>query len=65
MEKAGVDFTAQVYPGVGHAFFNDANPVAYDADAAHDAWTRTLELLGRTLGCGRRSLSQHPRSAIR
>ncbi len=37
-----------VYPGVGHAF---ANPTGrnYDAKAATDAWTKTLEFLGRHL----------------
>lgn len=49
MAEAGVDFTAQVYPGVGHAFFNDANPYAYDAAAAGNAWTRTLAALERNL----------------
>jgi carboxymethylenebutenolidase len=49
MAAAGVDFTAQVYPGVGHAFFNDTNPHTYDAGTAADAWVRTLALLERTL----------------
>jgi carboxymethylenebutenolidase len=30
MLAAGVDFTTEVYPGVGHAFFNDTNPHTYD-----------------------------------
>ncbi len=50
MAAAGVDFTAKVYAGVGHAFFNDTNPHSYDADSAADAWTRTLDLLDRELG---------------
>jgi len=45
MEAAKVDFTAQVYPGCGHAFFNDTNPYAYNAPAAKDAWERTLAFL--------------------
>jgi carboxymethylenebutenolidase len=45
MTAAGVDFTAKVYPGVGHAFFNDANPHSYDGTAAEDAWQRTLAAL--------------------
>jgi carboxymethylenebutenolidase len=49
MAAAEVDFTAQVYPGVGHAFFNDANPHAYDAAAAADAWSLTLSALKRNL----------------
>ena len=37
-----------IYPGVGHAF---ANPTGtnYNAEAATDAWARTLEFLGRHL----------------
>jgi len=49
MAAAGVDFTAQVYPGAGHAFFNDTNPLAYDRAAAADAWARLLAFLARTL----------------
>lgn len=45
MEAAGVDFTAQVYPGCGHAFFNDTNPFAYNEPAAQDAWQRALAFL--------------------
>jgi carboxymethylenebutenolidase len=49
MTAAGVDFTAKVYPGVGHAFFNDTNPHTYDATAAGDAWQRTLTALAAAL----------------
>jgi carboxymethylenebutenolidase len=45
MAHAGTDFTAVVYEGVGHAFFNDTNPHAYDAVSAADAWQRTLGFL--------------------
>jgi carboxymethylenebutenolidase len=45
MAQAGVDFTSHVYPGVGHAFFNDTSPQTYDAASAADAWKRTLEML--------------------
>jgi carboxymethylenebutenolidase len=45
MAEAGVGFTAKVYPGTGHAFFNDTNAHAYNADAATDAWQRTLAFL--------------------
>jgi carboxymethylenebutenolidase len=31
-----------VYPDAEHAFFNDSRPHIYKADAAQDAWTRTL-----------------------
>ena len=49
MRKAGVDFEAVVYPGAGHAFFNNTNKYTYDADAAADSWTRTLAFLERSL----------------
>jgi len=42
LHAAGVDFEAKVYPGCGHAFFNDTNPFAYNEAAAVDAWQRTL-----------------------
>jgi carboxymethylenebutenolidase len=45
-----VDFTAQIYPGVGHAFFNDTNPRAYDAPSAEDAWQRALAFFAAHLG---------------
>jgi carboxymethylenebutenolidase len=47
MARAGVDFTARVYHGVGHAFFNDTSPSRYNADVAADAWQRTLDFLDR------------------
>jgi carboxymethylenebutenolidase len=47
MEAAGVDFTPVVYPGTGHAFFNDTNGWTYDAEAAEDAWQRTLAFLDK------------------
>lgn len=49
MEAAGVDFTAQVYAGAGHAFFNDTNPHAYEPEAAADAWARLLAFLDWSL----------------
>jgi len=49
MHKHGKDFTAVVYPGVGHAFFNDTNPVTYGVAAAQDAWQKTLGFLSKHL----------------
>ena len=40
LKDAGKDATVLVYPGVGHAFFNDDRP-SYDREAANDAWERT------------------------
>lgn len=48
LKNAGVSFESVVYEGAHHAFFNDGRP-SYDADAARDAFVRTLSLLGRTL----------------
>jgi carboxymethylenebutenolidase len=50
MKAAGVDFEAKVYENAGHAFFNDSNPRTYVAEAAADAWRRTLDKLGQNLG---------------
>jgi carboxymethylenebutenolidase len=49
LQDAGVDFTSKVYPGAGHAFFNDTSS-RYDAEAAVDAWTLTLDFFARHLG---------------
>jgi carboxymethylenebutenolidase len=49
MRAAGVDFEAVVYPGTGHAFFNDTNKYTYNAEAAEDSWRRTLAFLDRSL----------------
>ncbi len=40
-----------IYPGVGHAF---ANPTGrnYNADAAEDAWAKTLDFLARYMSSG-------------
>ncbi|WP_349898332.1 dienelactone hydrolase family protein [Parafrigoribacterium soli] len=49
MADAGVDFTPRVYEGARHAFFNESNSATYDADAAADAWQRTLTFLDERL----------------
>ncbi|MEO6761754.1 MAG: dienelactone hydrolase family protein [Candidatus Saccharimonadales bacterium] len=49
MQTAGANYTARVYPGCGHAFFNDTNPFAYNKAAAADAWQRSLTFLSRHL----------------
>jgi len=48
MNRAGKRFEYKIYPGAGHAFFNDTGE-RYDAAAAKDAWTRTLAFLRTTL----------------
>jgi carboxymethylenebutenolidase len=42
LSKLGVPHEIHVYPGAQHAFFNDARAHSYKADAAQDAWARTL-----------------------
>lgn len=49
MREHGRDFSYEVYPETGHAFFNDTNSHAYNADAAHDAWEKTLAFLHQNL----------------
>jgi len=51
LERLRKDHEVHIYPGVGHAF---ANPTGtnYNAEAATDAWARTLEFLGRHLATG-------------
>ncbi|WP_165310922.1 dienelactone hydrolase family protein [Microbacterium protaetiae] len=44
MTASGVDFTPVVYDRAAHAFFNDTG-ARYDADAAADAWQRTMAFL--------------------
>jgi carboxymethylenebutenolidase len=41
MQKANVTHEIVVYPGAGHAFFNDTGG-NYNATAAREAWNRTL-----------------------
>jgi carboxymethylenebutenolidase len=48
LERLRKEHEIHIYPGVGHAF---ANPTGtnYNAEAATDAWARTLDFLGRHL----------------
>lgn len=50
--KRGREAEVIVYPGAGHAFFNDTRPDAYRENAANYAWRRTLEHFGRHLRVG-------------
>jgi carboxymethylenebutenolidase len=47
--KRGREAEVIIYPGAGHAFFNNERPEAYRKDAANDAWRLTLDLFGRHL----------------
>jgi len=49
MRQHGKSIETHIYPGTDHAFFNDARPEVYDAEAAADAWRRTLAFLRANL----------------
>jgi len=49
IKKAGKLPEIHIYPGVDHAFFNDARPEVYNKEAATDAWKRTLAFFRRHL----------------
>ena len=42
------DYEIHIYPGAEHAFANPTGD-AYNAEAAEDAWQKTLTFLNRTL----------------
>jgi carboxymethylenebutenolidase len=47
----GKDVTFTVYPGAGHAFANEEDPLGtHDLDASAQAWVRSLEFLRSRLG---------------
>jgi carboxymethylenebutenolidase len=48
MQQAGKSFEHKIYAGAGHAFFNDTGE-RYNAEAAKDAWSRTLSFLRTNL----------------
>lgn len=43
LARLGKEGEVKIYQGVGHAFFNDTRPEAYNKDAAEDAWKRVLK----------------------
>ena len=45
LKELGKSVEVHIYPGADHAFFNDTRPEIYNADAAADAWRRTIEFL--------------------
>jgi len=49
LKKLGKDAQLVVYPGAGHAFFNDTRKEVYKPDAAADAWRRTVDFFRTTL----------------
>lgn len=48
MKKHGKKFEYKIYPGAGHAFFNDTGE-RFNATAAKDAWATTLAFLRQHL----------------
>ena len=50
-EASGQPVEFHFYEGAGHAFFNDTNRLGtYDAEAAQQAWSRTMSFLRSNLG---------------
>ncbi len=45
LKSLGKQIEARIYPGADHAFFNDTRPEVYNAEAAADAWQRTVAFL--------------------
>ena len=43
MKKHGKSFDYKIYPDAPHSFNTDTSPRSYRADAAKEAWGRTLE----------------------
>ena len=48
MKAAGKPYETKIYEGAGHAFYNDTGE-RYDAEAAADAWPRTVNFLRANL----------------
>jgi carboxymethylenebutenolidase len=50
LRDAGVDAKFELYPGAGHAFFNDTDRLGtYDRDAADRSWQRTVAFFKENL----------------
>ena len=49
MRKGRKSFEHHIYPGAGHAFFNDERP-SYDVRAARDSFARLLMFFLKNLG---------------
>lgn len=42
IQQAGGAIETHIYPNTSHAFFNNTRPEVYNAEAAADAWNKTL-----------------------
>jgi carboxymethylenebutenolidase len=49
MKQHGKSFEHKIYAGAPHSFNNDANDRSYRAEAAKEAWGRTLEFFKKHL----------------
>lgn len=49
LTDAGIENGITIYEGAQHAFFNDTRASSYNADAAADAWEKTLAWFGSHL----------------
>lgn len=50
LRDLGKEADLRVFKHCDHAFFNDSRPEVFDADAATEAWERTLDLFRENLG---------------
>jgi carboxymethylenebutenolidase len=50
LEQLGTDVEVHVYPGAGHAFFNEDRPEAHHPESADLLWERSVAFFRRTLG---------------
>jgi carboxymethylenebutenolidase len=53
LKKIGKNVELVIYPGAGHAFFNDTRKEVHKPDAAADAWRRTVDLFRTALSPSR------------
>ena len=49
LKDLGKQIEVKIYSDTDHAFFNDTRPEVYNAEAAADAWQRTVEFLRTNL----------------
>jgi carboxymethylenebutenolidase len=49
LKDLGKQIEVKIYQGADHAFFNDTRPEVYNAEAAADAWQRTVAFLRKHL----------------
>ena len=50
LKGLGKNVEFHIYPGAGHAFFNEDRPEAYHPESAEQLWGRTVAFFRQTLG---------------